>query len=113
MNKLSKVLRSDGDGRGGTRLTFWCPGCKDYHSVAIGTGPGPRWSYNGDADCPTFSPSVLVTYPANPDADEDFNEWRTERRCHSFVRDGRIQFLNDCTHALAGKTVDLPEWGGE
>jgi hypothetical protein len=34
--------------------------------------------------------------------------------CHSFVTDGRIQFLGDCTHALAGQTVDLPEWtGGE
>jgi hypothetical protein len=24
-------------------------------------------------------------------------------------RPGRIQFLGDCTHALAGQTVDLPE----
>jgi hypothetical protein len=30
--------------------------------------------------------------------------------CHSFVTDGRIQFLTDCTHAFAGRTVDLPEW---
>jgi hypothetical protein len=30
--------------------------------------------------------------------------------CHSFVTDGRIQFLEDCTHELAGQTVDLPEW---
>jgi hypothetical protein len=30
-------------------------------------------------------------------------------RCHSFVTDGRIQFLSDSTHALAGQTVDLPE----
>lgn len=29
--------------------------------------------------------------------------------CHSFVTDGRIQFLSDCTHSLAGQTVDLPE----
>jgi len=29
--------------------------------------------------------------------------------CHSFIRDGKIQFLGDCTHALAGQTVDLPE----
>jgi hypothetical protein len=27
-----------------------------------------------------------------------------------FVTDGRIQFLGDCTHALAGQTVDLPDW---
>ena len=30
--------------------------------------------------------------------------------CHSFVRNGRIEFLGDCTHGLAGKTVDLPKW---
>lgn len=27
-----------------------------------------------------------------------------------FIRDGQIQFLGDCTHALAGKTVPLPEF---
>ena len=31
-----------------------------------------------------------------------------EVRCHSFVTDGRIQFLSDSTHVLAGQTVDLP-----
>ena len=30
--------------------------------------------------------------------------------CHSFVTDGRIQFLGDCTHKLAGQTVNIPEW---
>jgi len=33
----------------------------------------------------------------------------SEYRCHSFVRDGRIEFLSDCTHALKGQTVDLPD----
>ena len=28
----------------------------------------------------------------------------------SYVEAGRIRFLDDCTHALAGKTVDLPAW---
>ena len=31
------------------------------------------------------------------------------KRCHSYVKDGQIQFLNDCSHVLAGQTVDLPE----
>jgi len=30
--------------------------------------------------------------------------------CHSFVTDGQIQFLGDCTHKLAGRTVPLPAW---
>jgi hypothetical protein len=29
--------------------------------------------------------------------------------CHSFVTDGKIQYLSDCTHAMAGQTVDLLE----
>ena len=28
-------------------------------------------------------------------------------RCHSFVTNGEIRFIGDCTHELAGKTVNL------
>jgi hypothetical protein len=91
---------------------FLCPGCDDVHCCRIVSGGGhPCWGFNGDLEKPTFTPSVKVTYPANPDADDDFAEWRTERICHSYVRSGRIEYLSDCTHALAGKTVDLPEVG--
>lgn len=90
----------------GNTLTFWCPACEAVHSIRV-SGQG-AWGWNGDRDKPTFTPSVLVTWPAHPDAAEEFKEWRTERRCHSFVKDGRIQFLTDCTHAMAGQTVDLP-----
>ena len=61
------------------------------------------WFARHDVDKPTLSPSVLVT------GQFWVNGVKDERRCHSFVRDGRIQFLDDCTHSLAGKTVDLPE----
>jgi hypothetical protein len=88
---------------------FHCPGCDDYHQIRTGEN---GWTWDGSAEAPTFSPSVLVTYAANPDASDEFAEWRTARRCHSFVRAGRIEFLSDCTHALAGQTVDLPEWKG-
>lgn len=29
--------------------------------------------------------------------------------CHCFVRNGMIEFLSDCTHALAGQTVPVPD----
>jgi hypothetical protein len=32
------------------------------------------------------------------------------RRCHLFIRDGALQFLSDCTHKLAGQTVDMVPW---
>lgn len=87
----------------GGNLLFWCPGCDGAHGVKVGDGPGPRWGFNGDYDRPTFTPSVMVSYPGS-DAGVD---GAPPAVCHSFVREGRIQFLGDCTHALAGQTVDL------
>jgi len=78
----------------GIRYHFMCPGCKEIHGCQV-----PGWTFNGDINKPTFNPSLLVTY-----GKED------KRRCHSFIKGGQIQFLNDCTHELAGKTVEIPEW---
>lgn len=97
------------------------------HAIGIGSGSGPRWTYNGNPDKPTFSPSVLVRtghYVSDRKSTDDcWCDYNAEHPddpapftcviCHSFVRDGRIQFLGDCTHALAGQTVDLPEWGND
>lgn len=93
------------DGR--EMVHFWCPGCDDAHQIAVGT-----WSWNGDLDRPTFSPSVLVKgfgYSREPEVGGP-PVAPGPKVCHSFVTDGRIQFLGDCTHTLAGQTVDLPEW---
>jgi len=78
---------------------FFCPGCARPHAVGV-KGAG-AWGYNGNADEPTFTPSVGV----NMDRDRP-----GAPRCHSFVTDGRIQFLADSEHAMAGQTVDLPDW---
>ena len=102
MSALSKKLRS----AQGDLLLFRCPGCDAVHQIRHSPAGGRGWSWNGDADRPTFSPSVLVTYNG-ADAGIDGAPPAT---CHSFVTDGRIQFLGDCTHALAGQTVDLPDF---
>lgn len=92
------------------RIGFHCPGCNRMHVVAVGTGAGPRWTYNGDAELPTLSPSVLCTWSEPSDNPEEFDDPTKDvaKCCHSFVRGGQIQFLTDCTHSLAGTTVDLP-----
>jgi hypothetical protein len=90
-------------------VAFNCPGCECGHLIRI-SGAHPCWDWNGDLVNPTLSPSIRVTYPANPDALEQFKEWRIERCCHSFVRDGKIEYCADSTHALAGQTVELPDW---
>ena len=84
-------LATGTDQEGSKRYFFYCPGCKQYHMF------DSRWQFNGDMDKPTFSPSLLC----NPN-------WN-ERRCHLYVTDGRIQFLSDCHHDLAGQTVDMAE----
>ena len=92
MSKLGRVVDGDGHLYG---YHFYCPGCKDLHTV------GASWTFNGSMDAPTFQPSVLVTYPGDQG-----------KRCHSFIKDGWMQFLNDCTHWAAGKTVPMEEWTG-
>lgn len=95
--RRAKVLEGD-------RLAFHCPGCDDAHVIRYG---GPEaWQWDGNPELPTISPSVLVEYGKRPDST---GEWR-DKRCHSFVHSGRIEFLSDCTHKLAGETVDLPVW---
>lgn len=81
----------------GKREFLWfCPGCKCGHAFET-----PRWTWNGSFDKPTFSPSLLYERVIRNDK---------EVRCHTYVRDGMIQFLSDCTHEFAGKTVPLPEF---
>ncbi|WP_239715221.1 DUF6527 family protein [Paenibacillus sp. 19GGS1-52] len=82
--------RMDWDGKGTVAWRFFCPGCKQFHPIIEG-----RWQFNGDMERPTFSPSLIVGAG-------------TEEVCHSFIVDGKIQFLSDCYHDLAGMTVDIP-----
>lgn len=102
----------------GGRVAFMCPGCRELHQVAVAGDTRPAWDFNCDYDRPTFSPSVLVRgHVIETDADGKWTgEWKRDSAgnpmplvCHSFVRDGQIQFLGDCTHELAGQTVDLPQ----
>jgi hypothetical protein len=120
MSALSPILR-DVEGNG---LNFWCPGCNGAHGIKHGPD---GWSWNGDVLKPTFRPSVLVrtghhashwkagdscwcTYNAEEIAKGQPPAPFDCAVCHSFVRDGMIQFLGDCTHKLAGQTVPLPAW---
>lgn len=87
------------DGEHGTIYKFICPGCGKQHWFWTKSKFGPVWSFNGDMDKPTVRASIKVTTRL-PDGGHI---------CHSFVTDGRIQFLEDSTHHLKGQTVDLPD----
>ena len=108
---MAKVIKLDG-GIGDPDLSFYCPGCKCNHGIWLKKDvySGPTWSFNGDMDKPTFSPSLLVRYdhyvPSGAPADQ---QPLVKERCHTFITDGKIQYLGDCTHELAGQIIELPE----
>ncbi len=96
MAKVIAELKIDG----GKGYVFFCPGCGYYHSfqTELGSNPNrPIWTFNGDMEKPTFSPSLGI-FMMMP-----------EKRCHTFVRDGQIQYLSDCFHELRGQTIDMQE----
>lgn len=112
-------IRMAKDANGVRIAMFYCPGCDEHHGPTVERpegSVGPTWGFNGNLERPTFSPSIRVGGTVPP-TDAQIEVHRrgdglptpVPRVCHSFVRDGRIEFLSDCTHALAGQTVDLPE----
>ena len=101
--------------------SFFCPGCQWRHAIWITNPGGHSWTFDGNEEFPTFAPSLHIKtghYCAGQPTAENC-EWCKEDTadgirsmcivCHSFIRNGRIEFLSDCTHELAGQTVDLPD----
>lgn len=73
----------------------WCPGCKGMHVIptdARAQQNGHKWTFNGDMERPTFSPSINLV-----------------GQCHYFIRNGMIEFCSDSKHELAGHTVQMVE----
>lgn len=102
-------------------LMFLCPGCQEHHTVAIENGSGKGWQWNKDVLFPTFYPSIKVSFvKATPEGEKMMQDRTplpegvdrypcTDEVCHSFVKDGNIQFLEDCTHPLAGCKIPIPQ----
>jgi hypothetical protein len=96
----------------GANYSFHCAGCGFPHGIQSRTdGNGPSWTFNGDLERPTFTPSILVTWDGPiVAAGEDHGTGPDVRHvCHLFLTDGKLHFLGDCTHKLAGQVVDLPD----
>jgi len=97
MAKVEQIMM--GEDKNYPAWTFECPGCGCNHYVTTEqpTGVEPVWEFNDDVEKPTFEPSIRVTS----------SHEGVETMCHSFVRNGTIEFLSDCTHHLAGQTVEM------
>lgn len=82
-------------------LTWYCPGCEGGHGVPV---KGERaWGWNGSTEQPTLTPSILVF------AHDSSPPFKPQPRCHSFMTEGRLVFLTDCGHKLAGQTVEMED----
>jgi hypothetical protein len=110
----NRVVAQSSNSAGVKKYRFYCEGCKGTHTVNEG------WMFNGDYERPTFTPSILVRsghYMEGHTGDSCWCTYNAEHPdnpapfkcgvCHSFVTDGKIQYLSDCTHELAEQTIDL------
>jgi hypothetical protein len=76
-------------------LMHWCPGCEEVHSISVEqrTAGRPVWAFDGNAEAPSFTPSINYV-----------------GKCHYFIKAGVIAYCADSVHALAGTSVVLPDF---
>ena len=84
-----------------THVTIKLPGPTGKVILPVilhGTRDGTNcWSWNGNVELPTLKPSLLT---------EGVRE-NTKYKCHSWINDGNVRFLPDCSHEFVGQTVEL------
>jgi hypothetical protein len=106
MGQASAYLRR---AKGG--YSHWCPGCGEMHLIP------DSWTFDGNVDKPTFTPSVKITGKQRIIVD---GEWAggwvrgpdgnaIDCCCHYNLTAGQLVMHGDSTHALKGQTVALPE----
>lgn len=109
-NPVARVVHTGQYGVDGPKwrtLYLWCPACDTLTALPVHGEDGnlpighPCWDWDENLEQPTVSPSILQ------------HKTEVSPLCHSFLRAGRWEFLWDCTHPMAGQTVDmvpLPDW---
>lgn len=68
------------------------------HGSRDKSGRSPIWTWNGDTEKATIKPSIRS---------QGGRDGKVVT--HVWVNDGMVQFLGDCTHDLAGKTLPLED----
>lgn len=106
MSQISPKLRKAEGG-----YSHYCPGCDEMHYIAVERplANGAQWTFNGDVNSPSFTPSVhirtgravlegFVPEPGDP-----------PEVCHYILTDGVLNYCGDTTHGHAGQSVVLPD----
>lgn len=110
MGQASTKLRRAQQG-----YAHYCPGCFELHVIP------DSWSFDKNLEVPTFSPSVRITGKQTVVVNGEWTgEWvrgpdgkALDMCCHYILTAGVLNFCDDCTHDLKGKSIplpDLPEW---
>ena len=86
----------------GGEPTHFCPACKSLHTFNVNKQRpnGARWSWDGNIDKPTFTPSMNIRLGPLLGGKMLI--------CHYTLIKGVIKYMNDCTHKMRGQIVDLP-----
>lgn len=98
MGQLSQFLRNTEDG-----VAHYCIACRGLHNFSIKRPNhlAQRWTWNGHIVAPTFFPSMHIIT-------RHLHDRKFMQSCHYWIRGGRVEFLKDCTHSMAGVTISLP-----
>lgn len=98
--KLKEIPVSEDNTNG--NYMHYCPGCKQLHMIntLVRNNNGAIWSFDGDVNNPTFSPSIHIH---STDA-----KGNRHTSCHYFIKSGYMHYCNDSRHELSGQIVELP-----
>ena len=86
---------------GEVQVMFHCPGCGGTHAYWLAHPPPktqPIWEFDGNIQAPSWTPSLRI---------QSMSRKEKPYICHLYVRNGQIEYLSDCTHELAGKTIPM------
>lgn len=92
MGQVTTKLRNYEDG-----FFWWCPACEEMHPLPYKQG----WTWDGNLETPTFTPSFKHDW-----------YWGEERKhliCHYIMTAGKVSYCSDCTHSMAGQTIEMPD----
>lgn len=92
MAKIKEFTYSSGKWH---QYLYWCEGCGCEHAFGLESEKGHH-TFNGSLYNPTVNPSLLENSVP-------------EKVCHSYIYEGKIKYLSDCFHHLAGQTIELPD----
>ena len=98
MGQVGKYLRSTSNSVDGSQhgYSHWCPACDELHYIQ--TVGHVTWTFNGNIEKPTFTPSLKHT----------MNNY--DYCCHYVITDGKIYYDKDCSNEqYRNRVIDLPE----